>query len=140
MDRVTFCKMLAIAKQRSGKTTSDLCYELRKMPTDIRRIERGLSNFRMDRCFNYLEIIGYCIYIERFDGREYHYFDKPEQLSAWLKTDTAGKWQSLQRINNELGYSRGYINRFIDGSSIMSIDTFLSLAEYFSYDIQLLDV
>ena len=135
MDRITFCKMLAIAKKHSKVTTSDICFAMHKLPTDVRRIERGLFNFRMDRCIEYLSVIGHCLYMEALRGTEYCRLRSYQDIVDWLSRLMEG--QSYPKINDAIGFSRGYLRSLAEGKAVMSIDKFLAIAEYFHYSVKL---
>lgn len=132
MERQKFCKMLEMARGYSQKTTGDLSYEMRMPPQNIRRIERGLFNFRMDRCLNYLEHIGYCIGLEK-RGNDL-VIVKYEDILEWFAEN---RKSSRPSIASDLGVDRSYIRLIEGGKHRMSVDLFLKLAEMFSYNLTL---
>lgn len=133
MDRAKFCKMLEIAKKYSGKTTSDISFDMRILPGNVRRIERGLFAFRMDRCLKYLEYIGYCIRLTSGDKvcdiRDY------ADIVSWFKNCGGGK--SRPSIASELNIDRSYVRLIENGDNCISIDKFLKFAEVCKYDVTL---
>lgn len=133
MERQKFCKMLEIARGYSEKTTSTLSYDMRMPPQNIRRIERGLFNFRMDRCLNYLEHIGYSIFLEK-DGEEV-VIARYEDILAWF-SNNRGKL-SRPSLASDMGVDRSYIRLIESGQHKISVDLFLKLVEMFSYNLTL---
>ena len=133
MNRLNFCSMLEKAREKSGKTTSEMSYDLRMPPQNIRRIERGLFNFRMDRCLNYLNYIGYYIYIT--NNVEDVAIEKYEDILEWF-SENKGK-SSRPSIASDLGVDRSYIRLIENGQHKISVDLFLKLADMFSFDITL---
>ena len=133
MNRQNFCNLLETARGKSGKTTSEMSYDLRMPPQNIRRIERGLFNFRMDRCLNYLNYIDYYINLTKDD--EDVVISRYEDILEWF-SDNKGK-TSRPSIASDMGVDRSYIRLIENGAHKISVDLFLKLAEMFGFDISL---
>lgn len=138
MTREEFCHILLESKKNTGITTSDICYELKMLPADVRRIELGSYNFRMDRCFRYLKSIGYAIFIKRFGGNEQYYYKDYDAFIDWFSEQLQSRYHLT--IDKELGLSRSTLNGYAKKEHFMSIDRFLQIIEYFSGDIELVEV
>lgn len=133
MDRTTFCKMLAIAKERSGKTTSDICFDMRSLITSVRRIEHGETNFQMDRCLKYLSTIGY--HIVASDNEADYAIVTEADLAKFIKDSLSGR--SRSKISIELGCNRSYLRLIENGTHIIAIDKFLKFCEVVGCDLTL---
>jgi len=133
MDRAKFCKMLLIAKEYSSKTTSEISFDMRILPGGLRRIERGLFAFRMDRCLAYLSYIGYHIRMKK--GESVVDVLQYQDIIDWFVEQRRDKPKT--RLAADLGIDRTYFLPIENGENIISIDIFLKFADYFQYSLTL---
>ena len=57
MNRTVFFNLLAIAKEKSGKSTNTVSFDLRMQWSTLRRFEKGNNNSNMQKIFDYLQVI-----------------------------------------------------------------------------------
>ena len=134
MDRSTFCKMLVICKRKSGKSTSELCYDMRVLPTSITRIEKAQTNFQMDRCLSYLNLVGYHI---ELSGNEIEYVIRSESdIVEYIKNELDGR--SRSKVSIDLGCDRSYLRHIEQGTHGITIDKFLKFNEIVGCDLYLI--
>lgn len=125
MDRTKFCKMLAIAKKRSKKSTSDICFDMRCLPTALRRIELGETNFQVVKCLEYLAVIGH--HIELSDNDQDYVIRTGEDLSAYIEECLKGR--SIGQVSVDVGCNRNYFRLILNGTHGIPIDQFLKFNE-----------
>lgn len=133
MDRQIFSSMLVNAKKKSGKTTSDLVFDMRVLPTAIYRIEKAEFSFSMDKCFSYLKAVGYALQFSK--GERCTVVSNNEELVAWER-EVRGQI-SMSSFSEKIGHHRSYIRLVESESTIMSIDVVLKISEIMGQIISL---
>lgn len=78
MNRTVFFNLLAIAKEKSGKSTNTVSFDLRMQWSTLRRFEKGNNNSNMQKIFDYLQVINSHIQIDKVVIYNY------ENLLTWI--------------------------------------------------------
>lgn len=100
-------------------------------PSQTIRIEKARLNYNMGNTLKYLEAIGAELIIQD-DGNELTVLDY-NTLAKWLKSKRGEK--SQKELTDDLHIANGTIGKIELGNTKMTIDIFLSLANFFNCQI-----
>ena len=135
MNRTEFCEMMAQAKKESGVTTSELSFTLRMLVGTLRRLEKGVHNFSVEKTVEYLNVLNAELCLEK-EGEESHSIKNYDSFIEWLANARAGQY-TQRSLATELGCSYVAIANIERKKSIISIDTFLKLMDVLGYTIKI---
>lgn len=135
MDREKFCKMLSIARERSGKTIPQISYGIQMLAPSIYRLEKGTHNSRMDGILSYLEFIGYHIQLTKHNNTV-NIVDC-QDVVKWCKKLRGNTSRSA--FAKKVGMNRSYPRVIESQQSVLSIDWVLKFAEVFGYSVALVN-
>lgn len=131
MNRTDFFNLLAIAKEKSGKSTNTVSFDLRMQWSTLRRFEKGNNNSNMQKIFDYLQVINSHIQIDKVVIYNY------ENLLTWI-IDARKKHSLSQRtLAKEAGCDHLTIANVERKATIMSIDTLLKIVDVLGYNIKI---
>lgn len=134
MNRTDFCTLIGTYKEKSGKTTTELCYDMRMQWGALRRIEEGQTNFGVDSMIRYIQMLGYNIQLVSL--KDVYGITQYQDVVDWMREARKGLY-SQRTIAHEIGCSHVNIAKIETKKSIMSIDTFLRLTDLLGYTIKL---
>lgn len=129
MDRIEFCNMLVAAKERSGKSTNTVSFDLRMQWAVLRRFEKGVNNPSMNKVFDYLSVVNATLMLGTKS------FTDTKSLIAYLVKARTGKWTQRQ-LADVIGISYVMVARVESGKSNLTLDVFLKIAEVLGYTIK----
>ena len=134
MNRLEFCNMMAIAKNNSDKTTSEITFAMKMLLPTLRRFEKGDHNFNVKKVMEYLDVINHQLVLRsetKIDVcRTY------DDVILWIKNTREGKYsqRKLAEVTQSSHNSITYIERQI---STISIDMFLKIVQALGYQIKI---
>jgi DNA-binding XRE family transcriptional regulator len=126
MNRAEFCELMAQAKKNSGVSTSELSFDSRMLPSTLMRVEKGISNFSMQKAIQYLYAIHHHISLR--NGKKIYVIKDYEDLLKWT-VEARGK-ESQRSLAKVIDVNRGTITKIETKKSEMSVDLFLKLVAY----------
>lgn len=133
MNRQEFHQLMANAKQKSGISTSVISFELKMLLPTLRRFEKGTNNSNMKKIFDYLRAIGFYLLLNNTEKlRNY------DELVDWLVTFRANKY-SQRQLAEKIGVAYLTIANIERKATVMSLDTFLKIAEIEEVEIKILN-
>lgn len=133
MNRIEFFNLLAVAKEKSGKSTNTVSFDLRMQWSTLRRFEKGGNNSNMKKIFDYLQVINAYIQIGKVSIFNY------ENLLAWLIEARKIHSLSQRALAKEIECAPLTIANIERGETIISIDTFLKVVDALGYVINIED-
>ena len=127
MTRQEFSKMLSDKRKENGQTIKDVCLKIGLLTGDVVRIEKGLNNYKMQRCYEYMSAIKTTIEVQ-------------DERDTVLIKDTTSLVEFIKRKRKEKKYSQCKLAQLIDrvprtiekmesGESALSVDVFLKSCE-----------
>lgn len=133
MNRQEFHQLMANAKQKSGISTSVISFELKMLLPTLRRFEKGTNNSNMKKIFDYLRAIGFYLLLNNTEKlRNY------DELVDWLVTFRTNKY-SQRQLAEKIGVAYLTIANIERKATVMSLDTFLKIAEIEEVEIKILN-
>lgn len=134
MNRQKFCELMAGAKESSGVTTSQISFEMKMLLPTLRRFEKGEHNFNMKKTVEYLHTIKSQIVISNTDKCFYvKTYDDMVDCLIKLRTNRF----SQRQLAEQIGSAYLTIANIERKATVMSIDTFLKIAEALEVDIKI---
>ena len=127
--------MMAQAKKESGVTTSELSFTLRMLVSTLRRLEKGVHNFSVEKAVEYLNVLGAELCFEK-EGEKSYSIKNYDSFVEWLANARAGQY-TQRSLAAELGCSYVAVANIERKKSIISIDTFLKLMDILGYTIKI---
>ena len=131
MNRTEFFNLLAAAKEKSGKSTNTVSFDLRMQWSTLRRFEKGGNNSNMKKIFDYLQVINAYIQIGKVIIFNY------ENLLAWLIDARKEHSLSQRALAKEIECAPSTIANIEREETIISIDTFLKIVDVLGYVIKI---
>lgn len=136
MTRDDFVGLIAKAKKESQMSSRELSSTLKKQPTTIIRLEKGIHNFKMELVIDYLTAIKHHLTIT-YHQASYtiqKYEDLPHIISDIQKQE---KW-TIKDMAKRSGLSTfSVIEGFFNLSHIISIDSLLKICNTFGITINI---
>lgn len=133
MDRKEFLNLMVAAKELSGKSTNTVSFDLRMQWSTLRRFEKGTNNSNMKKIFDYLRVIGFCLFLNNTEKlRNY------DELVDWLVAFRTNKY-SQRQLAEKIGVAYLTIANIERKATVMSLDTFLKIAEIGDVEIKILN-
>lgn len=130
MDRIEFCNMLVAAKERSGKTTNTVSFDLRMQWTTLRRFEKGINNPSMNKVFEYLNVVNAALILDS------KVFTESKTLVEFIVNARTGK-MSQRQLADAIGVSYVMVARVESGKSNLTLDVFLKIIDVLGYTVQI---
>jgi DNA-binding XRE family transcriptional regulator len=132
MNRAEFCQLMLDAKAKSGVGSSQLSFDLRVLPGSLRRLERGLHNFSMEKAVEYLNVIGYVISLNgKYDIKLKSY----DMFPLWLPI--AREKISQRKLAEKLDIRYATIANIETNKNYITVDNFLKIADTLDYEIKI---
>ena len=127
--------MMAQAKKESGVTTSELSFTLRMLVSTLRRLEKGVHNFSVEKVVEYLNVLNAELCLEK-EGKIPYSIKNYDSFIEWLVNVRAGQY-TQRSLATELDCSYVAIANIERKKNIISIDTFLKLMDVLGYTIKI---
>ena len=133
MNRKEFHQLLVNAKQESGISTSSISFELKMLLPTLRRFEKGTNNSNMKKIFDYLRVINFYLLLN--NTKKLHNYD---ELVDWLVMFRKNKY-SQRQLAEKIGVAYLTIANIERKATVMSLDTFLKIADIGEVDIKIIN-
>lgn len=131
MDRKEFLNLMVAAKELSGKSTNTVSFDLRMQWSTLRRFEKGTNNSNMKKIFDYLRVIGFCLFLNNTEKlRNY------DELVDWLVAFRTNKY-SQRQLAEKIGVAYLTIANIERKATVMSLDTFLKIVDVLDCQISI---
>lgn len=129
MTRNEFCDLMAVAKERSGKTTNTISFDLRMQWTTLRKFEKGTNNSSMKKILEYLQVINAYIQIDKSVC-----INDYDNLVAWMINARKDRY-SQRKLAEEIDVTYLTIANIERKATAMSLDIFLKIADVLGHQI-----
>jgi len=126
MNRQEFCLLMEQAKQKSGKTSSEISFSLKMLLPTLKRFEKGEHNFSLQKVMDYLCVLNADIILTL--GSKKNRCKTYGQLVDWLVSARTGNF-SQRQLAETTGISYVMIARIESKKSNLTIDIFLKIIE-----------
>lgn len=133
MNRQEFCELMAKAKAESGVGTTELALKMKMQPSPLRRFERGINNFNLEKLFNYLNALG-CVLVLSNDKQTYH--NSYESIPDWIASHRKQN-APLREFAEKIGCSFEGLSRAENRKTVISIDLFLKITNYLNVTVNI---
>lgn len=134
MNRLEFSNLLGDFRRQSNTKIVDICAQMGVLPGDIRRIEKGLHAYSMEKPITFIKVIGGEIVLYKENSR--FVIDSVQSISHWLKKARDGKY-SQRALALEIGCTYPTIANIERGSNKVTVDNFLKLTDKLGYTIKI---
>lgn len=131
MERQEFHNLMLAAKEASGKSTNTVSFDLRMQWSTLRRFEKGINNSNMKKVFEYLRVIDSCIVLNGSSK-----FSDYNRLIDWL-IEYRSKQYSQRQLATQINVVYLTIANIERKATVMSLDTFLKIAEELGISINI---
>lgn len=134
MDRLEFCNILAVAKENSGKTTSEISFAMKMLLPTLRRFEKGEHNFNVKKVMEYLNVINNQLVLISATNKDV--CRTYDEIVLWIKNTREGEF-SQRKLAEAIQSSHITIANIERQISIISIDVFLKIVQVLGYEIKI---
>lgn len=133
MDRLEFCRQLFLLRKVNGLKMRYISINTGICESQIKRMEKGSSNFSLERSILYLSALNYKIVLSK-NGIKIDILSEDEAFSLfyYIRENNNLTYTSFGIF---LGLTATHIKNIENKNNSFKIDIFLKMAEKFGYDI-----
>ena len=127
MTRQEFSQIIADYRKSSGITVKEICCKLNCLPGDIYRIEKASHNYNLQKCIQYLNVLGLVLKLRTFTGRTLR-ANNYDTLVRLLVQQRNGIY-TQQELAKKIGWSPTVLGRYERHEITITIDAFLKIVD-----------
>ena len=134
MTRQEFSTILAEYRKKYGPTIKEICIHSGCLPTDVYRIEKGKHNYNMQKCLDYIKVIGACLELRSGTG-EQKIITEYNQLVKCVVDERTQSNYTQRSLAKAIGCSYATLGHFESYKTIVTIDTLLKIGEALGFEL-----
>lgn len=139
MDRQEFTEILSNYRKHSGMPIKDICFKLKWMSSDFYKFENAKHNYNLQKCFDYLNAVNVCMIVTTIDSQSVKFRDYPTLLNFIVNRRTALGY-TQRKLSAVVKVSHTAIGHAELQKTVMTIDTFLKIADVLNFTIDIIPV